>query len=322
MAVRSDHIFSWATFIDGAPQDKMYHNPDGSPMVNKGVNGMAFHDIVGFLDRGRIGRVFDTSRTPDGRYTSNAAMSVAIALGDDGALYQYYPMWACVWCSGNRTANTTTFALELERPRGKPLSPTLPATPAQVKSLHRLVEDLEEYTGQSLTRGDPSRGLAAYGTRAQRWPADRRLWEHNEVVMWDLQTSGATSCPSKRYDEFFRQWAEKGDDVTREEYEALVKRMENLELATFAGGEERSGDALLPRDERLKRAAHRIESRSKEGTEQLSRSALDWAVSAAISLAAHQNTPHGNGGITPHRHEMNVAIATTGPVVGDRGEGK
>lgn len=75
-----------------------------------------------------------------------------------------------------------------------------------------------------------------------------------------------------------------GDDVTREEYEALVARVEDLELASFAGGEERSGGVLLPRGERLAKAAYRIQNAGVTGTDPATgkpaRSVRDIAVSA------------------------------------------
>jgi hypothetical protein len=77
---------------------------------------------------------------------------------------------------------------------------------------------------------------------------------------------------------------EKENEVTREEYEALVTRMENMELATFAGGEERAGDALLPRADRLRSAAYRIQNAGVTGTDpdtgKPARSVRDIAASA------------------------------------------
>lgn len=92
---------------------------------------------------------------------------------------------------------------------------------------------------------------------------------------------------------------EKEDEVTREEYEALVDRVNAIE------------DILTGGDEAGLAEAKRWLANGN--------SLLLGYAGEQQKLGAHLASPHGGGGgngIPPHRHEMNVAIATTGPVVG------
>lgn len=101
-----------------------------------------------------------------------------------------------------------------------------------------------------------------------------------------------------------------GNSVTRSEYEALLARVENLELAVFAGGEERSGDALLPRAERLSKARYRIQNAGVLGvdpdTGKPARSVRDIAASAETAAKAAG---------AMHWHDMQIGAVRTGPPI-------
>ena len=142
-------------------------------------------------------------------------------LGLDGTLYQHYRLVASCWASGNVEANTRYVAMESEGIAGTPL------TEAQVATAKRLLQEL---------------GFAKRGVD---------IWEHREV--WDLSepNAGPTACPSDRYEPLY---AALEDEVSREEYEALARRVETLELAMASGGEE-SGET---REQRVTNAGYRL----------------------------------------------------------------
>lgn len=210
----------WAKKVDGAPKDKVYS------VANTGRNGIVCHSVEGFLGASdKIDRVFNTSKTSDGRYTNYAAMSVIFLLKMDGTLVQYYPVTASCWTSGNRTANTTTWAVEAEGNLHKPL------TPEQVQAMLRLAGEWEAYTGRKMTRGGGGANYA-FGTNVNVvFPADRTLWNHHEATQFDTINAGATACPSARYDEFFMRVAQESEDPMNKQAEELL-----LLLATVIAG--------------------------------------------------------------------------------------
>jgi hypothetical protein len=209
MAIR-DGFVDWAVRIDG-PADKVYSEP------NKQL-GIVCHSIEGNMGASdRLGRVFDVSRNADGSYTDAAAMSCMFVLRKVGRLVQYYPVTASPWCSGNRTANTGLWSVEVEGRAGEPW------TAAQVATMLRLADEWEAYTGKKLSRADGS-PLRTIGTANAFIPTGRTLFRHKEVAMWDIRNAGPTACDSDRSAAFFAAVAAKpkGDDMTADEVKRVV----------------------------------------------------------------------------------------------------
>lgn len=170
---------TWAQHIPGVA-DKIYSEP------NKG-EGIVLHSVVGAESESQDGipnRFLSTEKDSSGRYTANAAASSMFVLRRSGLLIQMYPVTASTWTSGNRTANTRLWAIEMEG--GYP-DYNEPLTDAAVATLMRLAEEWEAYTGKKLTRQGPN----------------KTLWEHREVWNWDAQNAGATACPSARGERFY-----------------------------------------------------------------------------------------------------------------------
>lgn len=188
----------WCEHLPG-PADKVYSAKNAG-------NGLALHSMEGYGYGGIHGRMNNTDRDPDGRYTFYAQASWMFSLMVDGTLIQHYPVTASTWTSGNWLANTTLWGVEAEGKAGVPL------TPAQVQTVLRLWREYEAHTGKFATREHPI----------------RTLWEHNEVAMWAEPNGGPTSCPSHRYDPAYVANAAspiEEDDMTpeeREEHRAIL----------------------------------------------------------------------------------------------------
>ena len=194
----------WCEHLPG-PADKVYSAKNAG-------NGLALHSMEGYGYGGIHGRMNNTDRDPDGRYTFYAQASWMFSLMVDGTLIQHYPVTASTWTSGNWLANTTLWGIESEGKAGTPL------TAAQVKTVLRLWREYEAHTGKFATREHPI----------------RTLWEHNEVALWAEPNGGPTSCPSHRYDPAYAANAAspiEEDDMTPEQIEALVNARVDAALA-------------------------------------------------------------------------------------------
>jgi hypothetical protein len=217
MTISADGIVDWATFIAGAPAN--YYKAANT------CEGFTCHSVEGYIDGLRLPQVFQ------GR------LGVHFFLSTEGTLAQYYPLGRSCWGSGCYSANTKTICLEAEGVGDwqKPAIRT-DLSEAQVQTLLRLVPEIGEWAGWTPTRG--SGPLVPHGTNPNiKGPADRTLWEHNEVVLWDYNTVGPTACPSRRYNEFFSLIeAGQEDEMTAEERALL------LAMATVVAGDPSGGD--------------------------------------------------------------------------------
>jgi hypothetical protein len=195
-----DGWFDWAERREGLA-DKVYSQP------NAGL-GLALHSMEGSV-RGGETRFLSTERGQDGRYTEYAAASVMFANPRAGPLIQYYPVTASTWTSGNRTANTTLWAVESEGFATELLNDH------QVSTMLRLAAEFTTHTGRPATRN----------------LATRTIWEHREVWNWDPHNAGPTACPSGRYQPFYEALEA---EMTSEDRELLF----NLARIVLAGSEE------------------------------------------------------------------------------------
>jgi hypothetical protein len=137
-------------------QDKAY------PDINQGL-GIVWHSQEGYGLQAMI-NIANRDDPP----------SFMFWIAVDGALYQFSPVTASVWCSGNYEANTRYWPVESEGVAGHPLNE------AQVRAASHLIEDWQRYTGQI-----PMRGVT--------------MLEHQEVATRWTPNAGPTSCPSGRY---------------------------------------------------------------------------------------------------------------------------
>ena len=174
--ITNDGWLSWAERVPG-PVEKQYTQPNS-------VEGYIPHSMVGTLN-GWYSRLFDMSRTSNGRFTANAAASVHGSILLNGHVIQHYPFLSSCWASGNRKANTTKISFENESmyTNGMP-DETIPFTELELLSNVRIIEELADWKGWI-----PARSLAP-----EYVPAT--LMEHNEAVkIWGGYT---TACPSDR----------------------------------------------------------------------------------------------------------------------------
>jgi hypothetical protein len=196
-----DGWLDWAERLPG-PADKVYSQRNAG-------NGIVCHSMEGYGYYGIHGRMMNTSRDPDGRYTAYAQASWMFSNMVDGTFIQHYPVTASTWTSGNAVANTTLWGVESEGTAGNPL--TIP----QILNMLRLAKEFEAYTGKKATRD----------------PAARTVWQHNEVWNWATPNAGPTACPSGRYNRFFELLEEQ--EMTNEERELLYA------LVSIMGGKEK-----------------------------------------------------------------------------------
>lgn len=223
MSIVNGYI-DWAK-RDPGPPHKVYSQANAAA-------GIVCHSVVGYTGGSdRLGRVFDP----------NERMSVMFYLRIDGRLIQYYPVTASTWTSGNRSANTKLWAIELEG--GPPGNYGEPINAAQLVAMQNLTLEWERHTGRKATRGGAGIRVMFGDNPAVLHPADRTVWEHNEVVLWDIVNSGPTACPSHRYDRYFAWLATRtGEeiDMTVDEVKDIVK----AELAANDAGDVRAADFL------------------------------------------------------------------------------
>ena len=199
--------FDWADRSVPGPANKVY-------VGSNALEGIACHSAEGFLEA-LLRQIQDPS--------SGNSWHGTIPLKEN--FYQHYPIQACCWTSGNRTANIRLIAFESEGLADKPLNPH------QRAIFKRIVRDLEEFTGKEMSR--------SAGT----------LWNHNEVWNWGSPNSGPTACPSGRYDQVFQE-IEGEDEMTPEE-----KAMLN-EVYARTGGLPGQGIDLLASVNNLNDAMH------------------------------------------------------------------
>ena len=176
----------WAERVN-VRQDKAY----GS--VNRG-RGIVWHS-----QEGRGLQAMKNIHNGDSRQTS-----FMFWIAEDGSLYQFSPVSASVWTSGNRTANTSYWPVELEGVAGEPIND------AQMRTAIRLIADWESYKSMSADRTN--------------------MLEHNEVATRWKPNAGPTACPSGRYD---RLWAflTGGEDAMTPEEKERLERLERLVAA-------------------------------------------------------------------------------------------
>lgn len=191
-----DGWVDWAEHLPG-PADKVYSQPNAG-------NGIVCHSMEGWGYYGIHGRMMNTARDADGRYTAYAQASWMFSNMADGTFIQHYPVTASTWTSGNAVANTTLWGVESEGVAGRPL------TDAQVRNMVRLAREWEAYTGR----------------RARREPEGRTVWEHREVWSWSSPNAGPTACPSGRYAPFYAALDE--EDGMKAEELARLERVERL----------------------------------------------------------------------------------------------
>lgn len=173
MVVLADGYLDWTTKRD-APIWKQY-------TTKNVLKGVAFHSAEGWA-AGSDAEIQKTSRL--------ASWIFFVLI--DGTVWQYYPIWASAWASGNRLANTTLMSLECEGTKNTPLSD------AQDVSVKRLVGEWAAFTGNK-----PIRAPGAL---------TNTMWEHNEVALWEIPNAGPTACPSHRYDDIFT-WIQEDMDI-------------------------------------------------------------------------------------------------------------
>ena len=252
----------WAERRDGV-KDKVYSLP------NLGL-GIAMHSIVGNLPNHAIPmRFLSTDKTASGQYTASAAASVMFILYRDGHLIQMYPVTASTWTSGGKEGNTSFWAIEAEgglNPHNEPL------TKAAEDTFIRLVTEWENYTKRRAIPGVT-------------------LLQHKEIAK--KYGYAATACASDRYDGALlrivagERYKEEG--MSSQEFETVMRRIEEIERALAAGSEE--GNAS--QGEKQMKARYRI----VEIAEGKAQSYGDRATSA-VTLAKQALAASG-GGIAP-----------------------
>lgn len=185
---------SWATHRDG-PSDKMY------PETNK-REGLVLHSVEGSL-----AGAFSVLANPD------REASWHFTCGIDGKLYQHYPLTASCWASGNKTANTSYFALESEG------TAAFPINAAQVATIKRLIVELRTTLGIKLTRESTT------------------LREHREVATLWTPNAGATACPSNRYAPLYTALATAPAPdrlaILEEQVKSLIDQVAQLQTQTW-----------------------------------------------------------------------------------------
>lgn len=182
-----DGWLTWATRRPGPPE-KVYSQ------TNAGM-GIVVHSVEGWL-AGAFGELDKPERQASWMFTC----------GLDGTLYQHYPITASCWASGNFTANTLYWSMELEG-----MAPTA-INDAQMATVGHLIAEWEHWSGKAGVR-------------------PTTLLEHREVATKWIPNAGGTSCPSERYAPL---WAAVEGDMTKDElYAELVK----LRLITMKDGE-------------------------------------------------------------------------------------
>jgi hypothetical protein len=193
-----------ASRVADARQDKVW------PGVNKGL-GVVCHSQEGFGLQAMVNL-----------HNGNLPKSHMFWISVEGSIYQFMPVTACPWTSGNRQANTMFWPVECEGDKHNPL------TVKQVQAMIKLKKYYTEYTNMELIRNPKNM---------------RNLYEHNEVATAWTPNAGPTLCPSNRYDKFFRVIYQEpeGIDVTPAQVKSMIEdAMKELEARIVVQEDARS----------------------------------------------------------------------------------
>lgn len=182
MTIDTDGFLDWAEQVPG-PANKVYD------ALNTG-DGIVWHSMEGWYD-GSLRELMKPER--------QASWQFSLKL--DGTLAQHYGITASCWASGNFTANTRYWSVELEGTLAMPINAE------QMATAQRLIEEWGWLGGE----------------RAQR---PETLLEHREVATRWTPNVGATACPSERYQPLWAALEE--NDMTRDE---LLEILEELGVA-------------------------------------------------------------------------------------------
>lgn len=218
----------WCERHPGHPL-KVYSQPNSG-------EGVWIHSVVGNLPNHAVpSRFLSDARNPDGTFTRDAAASTMFIAYKDGHVKQMYPVTASTWTSGGREANTSGWAIEFE---GGPLSNTTEAlTKGQEDALIRIVTDWEAHTGRVA---QPRVNILQHKDLARKYGY------------------ASTSCASDRCAGAYIRIANgerygKEEGMASKEYDELLARIEDGELAMASGAEDTG-----TRGERLFKARYRI----------------------------------------------------------------
>lgn len=183
MTIDAAGLLDWADHVPG-PGNKVYAE------ANLGI-GIVFHSVEGWY-AGAIGELMKPERQASWQFT----------LKLDGTLVQHYPVTASCWASGNPTANTSFWSMELEGVQPAPIND------AQIMTAQALIAEWEGWSGKKATRSEPNKAL----------------WLHREVATRWTPNAGPTACPSERYAPL---WEVLEDDMTETQ---LLEKLEALGL--------------------------------------------------------------------------------------------
>lgn len=242
------------------------------------VNAIYHHSFEGWFNPVSDGDGYNVMNDPGmaptawhGTVTSRPVKFKGASL-PPGTLFQHYPINARLQHANGGNVIGPGFELE-------GLAPT-PITPDQVKTYLAIHRDIAEWTKKSYAR-------------------PTGLVEHREAP------GAQTSCPSERYAPL---WAaiKAGGEVTKEEYEALLVRMTNLEwLVTGKSGSEAVAIAKDFAAKGISPVLTRVNRFETEG-DSVARTNINGHV------LNHSAQP---GGVADHIHEG----STTGKVVRAKG---
>lgn len=138
-------------------------------------------------------------------------------------------------------------------------------------------------------------GLATWFWQALAWSGGRRFKGRHMYQYLNGQTvNGGEVDLNAAYFEDYGQWAGE-EQVTREEYDALMRRIEDIELGVWSGSEEKDAMGVLKsRTERLEAAAYRRDAIAAGNAQSIG----ERATSALIRPPAT---------IPPHEHDLPAA---------------
>lgn len=264
------------------PRDKVY--TQGNTAM-----GATFHSIVG-SDGAAMSRFSSTAKIPGtGRYTKNAAASVAFLIDKTELPTQHFPITAATWASSGREPNTNTVAFELE---GGPLSNVKePINEWQAMWVINIVFAIAEAKNWGGVRVAP-KGHNAWGSFVPERRGSYNIFEHN---MWS-----ATLCCSDRYDSIYNT-LEVGplglvQDVV-EKPASAYSVTDQIIVAMFAGAEsyrvDASGHARVDEngrrivksfEDRLTKARYRMTLAANGATQSMSDVAASSMVVAKNAL--------------------------------------
>lgn len=138
-------------------------------------------------------------------------------------------------------------------------------------------------------------GLATWYWQALAWSGGRAFPGRHLYQYLNGQTlAGGEIDLNAAYTEDYGQWAGE-EQVTREEYDALLRRIEDIELGVWSGSEEKDATGVLKsRTERLEAAAYRRDAIAAGNAQSIG----ERATSALIRPPAT---------IPPHEHDLPAA---------------